>query len=152
MEIAADYKLKSAVSGIDWPGLPSPEGAALLALQYQLEQSQWWPREKLAARQFHQLRNVLSHTVQTIPCHRERPIAAGIDPAGNLDFDACTARATTAGGKSQIHVTRTHYTPSTPIIGPTYQESRRRRLEAPAGVIATERCLIAVPTAGLGRG
>jgi phenylacetate-CoA ligase len=85
MEIAAEYKLNSAVSGIDWPGLPSPEGAARLALQYQFEQSQWWPREKLEARQFDQLREVLAHAARTVPFHRDRLSAAGIDSAREID-------------------------------------------------------------------
>ena len=85
MEIAADYVLKSAVPGVKWPGIPSPEGAALLALQYQLEESQWWPREKLEARQFDQLREVLAHAAQTVPFHRDRLSAAGIDPVRDID-------------------------------------------------------------------
>lgn len=85
MELAADYEFKSTVLGVNWPGVPSPKGAALLALQYQLEQSQWWPREKLEARQFSQLREVLSHAAQTVPFHRERMISAGIDPLRDID-------------------------------------------------------------------
>jgi hypothetical protein len=81
MEAAVDYVLTSTVPGVKWPGIPSPEGAALLAVHHQLDQSQWWPREKLEARQFDQLREILAHAAQTAPFHRERLIAAGIDPA-----------------------------------------------------------------------
>lgn len=85
MEIAADHELKSTVAGVEWPGIPSPEGAALLALQYQMEQSQWWPREKLDARQFGQLREILSHAAKTVPFYRARLTAAGIDPSREID-------------------------------------------------------------------
>jgi phenylacetate-CoA ligase len=81
MEAAVDYVLTSTVPGVKWPGIPSPDGAALLAVHHQLDQSQWWPREKLEARQFDQLREILAHAAQTVPFHRERLIAAGIDPA-----------------------------------------------------------------------
>jgi phenylacetate-CoA ligase len=85
MEIATDHELKSVVAGVKWPGIPSPEGAALLALQYQMEQSQWWPREELDARQFGQLREILFHAAQTVPFYRARLTAAGIDPSHEID-------------------------------------------------------------------
>ena len=40
-------------SGIHWPAMPRYADALVLALQYQWEQSQWWPPETLAE---HQLR------------------------------------------------------------------------------------------------
>lgn len=85
MKNLADYELKSAVPGIGWPVIPSSEGASLLALQYQLEQSQWWPRERLEARQFEQLRELFAHVAQTVPFHRERLVSAGIDPGRPID-------------------------------------------------------------------
>jgi phenylacetate-CoA ligase len=85
MESAADYMLKSAVPGVKWPGIPSPDGAALLALHCQLEQSQWWLPGKLQARQFDQLREVLAHAARTVAFHRDRLSAAGIDPAREID-------------------------------------------------------------------
>jgi phenylacetate-CoA ligase len=74
--------VRSAVSGAVWPGLPANPGALLLALQFQLEQTQWWPAEQLAAHQWEQLRIVLRHAAETVPFYRERLGAAGIDPAG----------------------------------------------------------------------
>ncbi len=53
-------------------------------MHHQLDQSQWWPREKLEARQFDQLREILAHAAQTVPFYRER-LAAGIDPARAID-------------------------------------------------------------------
>jgi len=35
-----DWHLQSAIPGIAWPSVPSPQGAATLALLYQLEKSQ----------------------------------------------------------------------------------------------------------------
>lgn len=73
--------VRSAVNGVVWPGLPANPGALLLALQFQLEQTQWWPPEQLAAHQWEQLRSVLQHAAETVPFYRERLRAAGIDPA-----------------------------------------------------------------------
>lgn len=85
MRLAADFELKSVVAGANWPGIPSPEGAALLALQYQFERSQWWPPAKLEAIQFRQLREVLAHAVQTVPFYRDRLSTAGIDTTRDID-------------------------------------------------------------------
>ena len=62
----------SARTGISWPAVPAPEDAALLALQYQFEQSQWWPPETLLQAQLSQLEGVLAHAAQTVRFYRER--------------------------------------------------------------------------------
>lgn len=85
MGIVASYELKSTVPGANWPGIPSPEGAALLALQYQFENSQWWPLARLEAKQFRQLREVIAHAGQAVPFYRDRLRMTGIDPAKDID-------------------------------------------------------------------
>ncbi len=65
-------EVRSSVTGITWPGLPAPGGAALLALQFQLEQSQWWPEPELRAWQFRQLDVLLRHAASTVPFYAER--------------------------------------------------------------------------------
>ncbi len=54
---------RSSVSGIDWPAVPSPVGASLLALQFQLDRSQWWSTEELLAKQLQQLSKLIQHAV-----------------------------------------------------------------------------------------
>lgn len=76
---------KSSVPGIIWPGLPAPQGAALLALQFQLRQSERLPPAELEAQQFRQLRAVVTHAMQTVPWHRERLAAAGLAPDRDID-------------------------------------------------------------------
>ena len=56
---------KSAMPGMLWPALPDRPASRLLALQFQLEQSQWWPPELIEARQFEQLQQVLTHAQRT---------------------------------------------------------------------------------------
>lgn len=67
----------SVVPGIVWPALPSAEVVSLLALQYQLEQSQWWPPERLQREQFRQLGQLANHAWRTVPAYRTRLAEAG---------------------------------------------------------------------------
>lgn len=72
--------LRSAVDGMVWPAISNPDAARMLALQYQFEQSQWWPVERLRDLQLQQFAQVFRHAVATVPYYRERfsPWAAGI--------------------------------------------------------------------------
>ncbi len=38
---------RSSCDGIRWPAFTDAAASRLLALQYQLEQSQWWPAERI---------------------------------------------------------------------------------------------------------
>lgn len=67
---------RSAIPGILWPAIPTPEAATALALQYQLDRSQWWSLEEIRRYQFQQLLPLLRHTYETIPYYRRR-----LDPA-----------------------------------------------------------------------
>lgn len=69
-------RVSSAVEGIAWPGIPAANGAAMLAVLFQLEQTQWWPEERLLARQRGQLARLLAHAAR-VPFYRER-LAGGL--------------------------------------------------------------------------
>ncbi len=62
----------SVLEGLDWPAVPSPADARILALAYQLEQSQWWPPHVLAARQLQQAETLCTHARRDVPFYRER--------------------------------------------------------------------------------
>jgi phenylacetate-CoA ligase len=66
------HDVRSSVSGILWPAVPSPAGAAQLAMQYQLAQSERWPAEELRTWQFRQLDALLRHAVATVPFYAAR--------------------------------------------------------------------------------
>jgi len=83
--------IRSAVPGIAWPAIPGPEGAALLALQFQLEETQWWSPERLCQAQYHQLGLLLDHACETVPFYRERFDAAGFHPGGGIDAGSFAA-------------------------------------------------------------
>jgi phenylacetate-CoA ligase len=69
--------LKSAIPGLAWPSIVTGEDAALLALAFQMEQSQWWSSEEIEAHQHRQLAALLRHAHATVPWYRERLRAAG---------------------------------------------------------------------------
>lgn len=65
-------RVVSAVPGMVWPGLPGPSGAALLAILFQLEQTQWWPEDRLRLAQRRQLGVLLAHAREQVPFWRDR--------------------------------------------------------------------------------
>lgn len=77
----------SAISQIGWPGLPAAPGAAALALQYQLEQTQRFPLERLRVEQLRQLKLVLRHAAVHVPYYRERFLALGFDANADPSWD-----------------------------------------------------------------
>ncbi len=56
----------------------------MLAMQYQLELSQWWPPEVLQQQQFAQLNLLVKHAYQTVPFYREHFRGASFDPGAKL--------------------------------------------------------------------
>ncbi len=74
--------------GMVWPSVPSPQASRLVALQYQLEESEWWPAETLQHMQLLQLEQLLTHAAKTSPFYHARlRVLAGI-PAGGLTLEA----------------------------------------------------------------
>ncbi|MEX0678897.1 MAG: hypothetical protein WD063_17615 [Pirellulales bacterium] len=71
--------LLSSVPEISFPALPESHSAGLLAVLFQLEQSQWWSAEQMAREQFRQLALVVEHAWRTVPFYRERFEALGLD-------------------------------------------------------------------------
>jgi phenylacetate-CoA ligase len=63
--------VRSALPGILWPPIPSAEGALALALQFELERSQWLEPRRLLECQLRQLEAVLEHAWRTVPFYRE---------------------------------------------------------------------------------
>ena len=76
----------SMIEGISWPAIPSPKSAGLLAMQYQLDQSQWMPTAELERRQLDQATVLLRHALDTVPRYREKYGAFGL--LDRLDWDA----------------------------------------------------------------
>lgn len=66
------WQYRSGVPGIAWPAIPGSDAASLLALQFQLERSQWLTPDELEALQYLQLGTLLRHAHGTVPYYRER--------------------------------------------------------------------------------
>jgi phenylacetate-CoA ligase len=62
----------------------------MLAMQYQLARSQWWPREEIERQQLRQLDAVLRHAVETAPFYARRLIEAGYSDRSPIDRDRYT--------------------------------------------------------------
>ncbi len=77
--------MRSGIAGLAWPAIPTGTAATLLAIQHQLEQSQWWSPEQIEAAQLRQLGILLQHCWNTVPFHRDRLEAAGWTPSSRLD-------------------------------------------------------------------
>ncbi|MBL8382114.1 MAG: phenylacetate--CoA ligase family protein [Burkholderiales bacterium] len=73
--------VSSVLPGLAWPGLPPAAGQAMLALQSQLDLTQWWTVTALAERQFAQLRLLIAHAVVHVPHYRDHLALAGIGSA-----------------------------------------------------------------------
>ena len=61
-----------SMAGNLWPVVPSQRAATILALLFQLEQSQWWAPERLQAAQFRQAAELLRHARRTVPYYGKR--------------------------------------------------------------------------------
>jgi phenylacetate-CoA ligase len=70
---------KSNINKIVWPAITSPQGAAQLALMYQLEQSEWWTPDEIKQQQFRQLDVLLHHAFNTTNFYHERLKQIGFD-------------------------------------------------------------------------
>jgi phenylacetate-CoA ligase len=75
------------VDGVLWPSVPDYGRAAVLALLHQLEDSQWWPAERLEAEQNRQLDALLRYTWETVPFYREA-WAGRYEPAATASREA----------------------------------------------------------------
>ena len=77
---------RSRVAGIWWPALLDGHGSAVLALQFQLEQSQWWTASELRVHQLEQLALVVSHAQKTVPFYQR--LYAGLEARPTLSEEA----------------------------------------------------------------
>src|SRR5579859_239448 len=68
---------RSGVETILWPALMPEFQARLLAIEFQLGQSEWWTEAELREHQLGQLGHLLAHAQATVPFYRDAITAAG---------------------------------------------------------------------------
>jgi phenylacetate-CoA ligase len=83
------HRIRSAVAGMVWPGLPDQAGSQALAMQYQLGETQWWSPDELERHQLRQARLLIKHAAETVPFHHAR--LAGFDPGAELTMEGLRA-------------------------------------------------------------
>lgn len=64
--------LRSSIEGVVWPTPLGGAGAQALAMQCQLEHTQWWSPQALLSAQLTQLDSLLRHAQVSVPFYRER--------------------------------------------------------------------------------
>ncbi len=64
--------IPSTAESIHFPAFPNQTACQMLAMQFQLQQSQYWSTERRRARQFGQLKALLLHSQKTVPFYRNR--------------------------------------------------------------------------------
>lgn len=72
--------LRSRIEGITWPPLVGANTAPLLALLYQLEETQWLAPEEISAHQHRQLVKLARHAQKFSPHFHGKLQAAGLQP------------------------------------------------------------------------
>jgi phenylacetate-CoA ligase len=63
---------RSDIPGIHWPAIAPRQSAAIMAMLYQFDRSQWLSPEQIQIAQFGQLRQLIQHAWQTVPFYRDR--------------------------------------------------------------------------------
>lgn len=76
---------RSAVAGVEWPGIPSVAAAAMLAILEQMEATQWWSAQELDRHQRRQLHALLRHAVAHVPYYGGEPPAPAAEAAGEVE-------------------------------------------------------------------
>ncbi len=76
----------TSIRGAGFPAIPNAAASIQLALQYQLESTQWWSASALRAQQLRELAPLLQHAAATVPFYRERFARLGLTvPEGVTD-------------------------------------------------------------------
>lgn len=69
------------------PAIPGKAASAMLALQHQLEQSQWWDAQQILHHQLSQLGPLLAHAYRTVPFYRDHYHVNAFQPQAVLTPD-----------------------------------------------------------------
>jgi phenylacetate-CoA ligase len=104
-------RLKRAVPGSFWPGIVPPPAAAALAMQYQLERSQWLSWQELQRLQLQQLTPLVRHAARSVPYYATTLgdlLPADREPLSEEQFHALPIlnRAQIQEAGTELHATR----------------------------------------------
>jgi len=80
-------RMKSCIPGNVWPAIPEPAGATMLAVQYQLEKSQWLPPEQVLDLQLRQACQLLAHAAAQVPYYANIMRHTAVKPGSRLSLE-----------------------------------------------------------------
>lgn len=78
------FRPRTSRANLQWPSLPKPNDAAILALQYQFEGSEWLPPHQIEYLQMRQAAQLIAHARAQAPFYKDR--LAMLDKVGKRDF------------------------------------------------------------------
>ncbi len=79
------FDVPSAVAFLAWPGIPAPEGANLLAMQYSFERTLELPSQEIQALQWKQLSILLAHAKSTISFYQDKSVYSWPDRVNSIE-------------------------------------------------------------------
>ncbi len=103
LDFPGPVEVKTATAGMVWPALPSDSGALALAMQYQLDQTQWCSTVELELRQMQQLAMLLRHAYDTVLFWRGRLAAAGYAPDREITLEWLRSMPSLTRADIQLH-------------------------------------------------
>src|SRR4051812_9706221 len=77
--------IRSVHRSAQFPAVPSPEAALLLALLHQLDASQWWPVARVRDAQLARLELLLDHAARSVPFYRDSLARCGLERGLTLE-------------------------------------------------------------------
>jgi phenylacetate-CoA ligase len=116
--------------GIVWPELHAAADAGVLALLFQLEQTQWWLLERLRDAQLAQLRALLRHAYSHSAFYGERMRACDFDPYADFDW-------------ADFHLL--------PLLTRAELQAQIERIDCRAGLVGHGDCVPAMSSGSTGR-
>jgi phenylacetate-CoA ligase len=72
MKMNTNFLCKSSMPGVTFPAITSPRASAHLAMQFQLEQTQWLEPEEIIKKQLQQLQTLYLYACNHVPFYRQR--------------------------------------------------------------------------------
>lgn len=135
---APSRPLRSFLTHIAWPAMPSERGATLLALLGQLDETQWWSGDALLARQLAQVARLLEHACETVPFYRDRLGAVPLPGGEEVTLDAFRALPTLTRRDVQSAGAALHSRALHPRFGGSFATHTSGSTGEPVKLLATE--------------
>lgn len=129
--------LRGSIPGVVWPAFQEGNTAMTLAVQYELEASQWWPSPVIARRQLDQIAALLQHAAARSAFWRARLRDAGVDLREPLTEDAFARIPILTRTEVQAQGPALRTDPLEPRQGSTFEVRTSGSTAMPVAVVRT---------------